>query len=186
MAAALVLSPLMTAMTSPPEEDSPTRILTTFFPIYLFTLNLTHDIPGLQVDILLPADYGCPHDFSLAPEDIRKIHQADIIVTNGLGLDDFLLDIKSAARTAKVITATSQVTPLPLRSYHKHEGHSGEELNQYNPHPFASPHQVPIMVRQIASSLASLIPEQAERIDANRDAYLSRLNSLDKTFSEKL
>jgi ABC-type Zn uptake system ZnuABC Zn-binding protein ZnuA len=163
-------------------DSTDTRILTTFFPIYLFTLNLTQNIPGLQVDILLPSDYGCPHDFSLAPEDIKKIHQADFIIINGLGLDDFIEDILSGKENSRLLNATAMIVPLPSRSIHIHRGHPDDSADISNPHPFASPVQAQLMIAQIASTLASLLPLYSDKIMANAAGYQSRLDSLDAEF----
>ena len=42
-----------------------------------------------RVEILLPADVG-PHDFQFRPRDLKRIQSADLIVINGLGIEDWL------------------------------------------------------------------------------------------------
>lgn len=167
------------------ESDKITRVLTTFFPIYLFTLNLTYNIPDLQLDILLPGDYGCPHDFSLAPDDIKKAHLADLVIINGMGLDDFIEDIVGGSDEISVIDATSGIAPLPSRSVHTGHDHESDG-EQWNPHPFASPPQAQVMIARIAASLAHHLPRYAELINANAADYQNRLDSVVTQYRSRL
>ncbi|MEP0827347.1 MAG: zinc ABC transporter substrate-binding protein [bacterium] len=167
------------------DEEKKTKILTTFFPVYLFTLNLTYNIPDLQVDILLPGDYGCPHDYSLAPEDIKKAHLADLVIINGLGLDDFVEDILAGKDEIALIDATSGIAPLPSRASHAAHNH---EVNDslWNPHLFASPLQAQAMISRIATSLTQYLPQYADRINANAADYMERLDSVVSQYRSRL
>lgn len=66
------------------------RILSTTFPIWLITRNVAAHVPGVSVELMIPAQAGCPHDYGLTPQDMTKLAQADILVMNGLGLEAFL------------------------------------------------------------------------------------------------
>src|SRR3989442_8677051 len=63
------------------------HVLTTFAPIFSFTKNVAGD--AAEVEMLLPPNTG-PHDFALAPSDLRKIAAADVVVENGFGLESWL------------------------------------------------------------------------------------------------
>jgi ABC-type Zn uptake system ZnuABC Zn-binding protein ZnuA len=52
------------------------RVLTSFLPVYLFTKNVVGSVPGVSVDMMLPASLGCPHDYALVPSDMKKIAAA--------------------------------------------------------------------------------------------------------------
>lgn len=167
------------------DKEKKTKILTTFFPVYLFTLNLTYNIPDLQVDILLPGDYGCPHDFSLAPEDIKKAHLADLVIINGLGLDDFVEDILAGKDEIALIDAASGIAPLPSRATHAAHNHEGND-SRWNPHLFASPLQAQAMISRIAASLTQYLPQYADRINANAADYKERLDSVVTQYRSRL
>ena len=64
-----------------------TRVLATTFPVYQIVRNITQNVPDVEVQLMLPAQAGCPHDYALTPQDMSKLAQADILVLNGLGLE---------------------------------------------------------------------------------------------------
>lgn len=163
-----------------------TEILTTFFPIYLFTKNITAGIENINVNLLLPSGYGCPHDYAISPDDIRKIHQADIIIMNGLGMEEFLAKaLPSGNRNIKTIIASDGLITIPLRYYHEHED-SSASTHEYNPHIFASPKQAAYMVKTITDSLARFLPEFEKQLNGNGEKYRRNLDALSKIFDDSL
>ena len=66
------------------------RILTSLFPVYLFTRNVTASRPYVRVDLLIPPHTGCPHGYAPTPQDVQKLLAAHVIIINGLGLENFL------------------------------------------------------------------------------------------------
>ncbi len=140
------------------------EIVATFFPVYLFTKNITAGIENIRVDLLLPSSYGCPHDYALSPDDIKMLHQANIIVMNGLGMEEFLTKaLSSDKRDLRTIIAADNLAPIPLRYYHSHD-ESSLSPHENNPHIFASPKQAAAMVKTIADSLARFLPEFGEKL----------------------
>ena len=73
-----------------------TRVLATTFPVYQIVRNITQNVPDVEVQLMLPAQAGCPHDYALTPQDMSKLAQADILVLNGLGLEAFLGHLRAA------------------------------------------------------------------------------------------
>lgn len=151
------------------------RVLATTFPVWLFTRNVVGDDPGVTVDLLIPAGAGCPHDYAPTPRDARSLEQADIVVKNGLGMENFLgdLSVRFGKDGPQVIEATAGVGPL-LRQ----EGDGG-----VNPHLFASPRMAALMVIGIGRQLADLDPARAERYRANARAYAAGLDRLADRFA---
>lgn len=152
----------------------PFRILASTFPVYLFTLNLCEGIEGVEVDLLVPAQVGCPHNFALKPSDLAKVSRADALVINGAGLEKFIGKIIAANKNLPVIDASSGITlledapePHDHAAHHKHEGG--------NPHIFAAPAQAVQMVANITSGLAGLNPP-------NEAAYLKNLEPYTRAF----
>lgn len=70
-------------------NDGQLDVLCSFFPIYVFTKNVVGDAPNVRVELMLPAEKGCPHDYDLTPQDVRRIAAADVYVMNGAGLEAF-------------------------------------------------------------------------------------------------
>lgn len=154
------------------------RIVCTFLPVYVFTLNVTQDVPGVRVELLINANVGCPHDYSLRPDDLRAVANADVIVTNGLGLDPFIDQLRQAAPRARVISISDKCDVIEEAGHHDHEheghdhdaheghdhaSHEGHE-EAVNPHVWVSPTQATRQVTTLATKLAVIDP-------AHRDVY---------------
>lgn len=65
-------------------------ILVTTFPIYQIVRNVTEGRDGVKVNLLLPSQLGCPHDYALTIEDMKKLAKSDILIINGHGMEEFL------------------------------------------------------------------------------------------------
>ena len=107
------------------------RILATTYPVYLLARNVVQSNPNAQVDLLIPAQTGCPHDYALTPKDMQKLAQADVLLLNGLGLDDFMLKALPNAKPGLVVVDSSAgITPLTEDNAHAdgdedHDEHEG-------------------------------------------------------------
>ncbi|MBY0588134.1 metal ABC transporter substrate-binding protein [bacterium] len=115
-----------------PKNDGQTRIVCSFFPIYLFTKNVVGDAPGVTVELLLPAQAGCPHDYDLTPSDVKRLSSADVYVMNGAGLESFGTDqIKKANPKVVVIDSSTGVKKIELSQHHDHE-HEHAQVNEHD------------------------------------------------------
>lgn len=82
------------------------RIVTTFTPLYIFTKNIVGD--AASVENLLSEGVG-PHDYSFTPADVRKIANADVMIKQGRGLDDWVDEvIRAAGRNDLVVIVASE------------------------------------------------------------------------------
>ncbi len=108
------------------------RVLATTYPVYLLARNVAQARPDIQVDLLIPAQTGCPHDYALSPGDMKKLAEADVLLLNGLGMDDFLLKALPAARPGLIVVDSSEGV-IPLRAAgddhdeHDHTGHGHDD-----------------------------------------------------------
>jgi ABC-type Zn uptake system ZnuABC Zn-binding protein ZnuA len=129
------------------------------------------------VDLLLPPDRGCPHDYALTPGDMKKISRADIMITNGLGMEEFLSSPEWKKRVpVRIVEAASGAEPLRfLPENHGKEDHDHDRLN---PHLFASPRRAIVYVRNIAQSLRAVDPEGVGVYKKNADSFVLKLEKL--------
>ncbi len=61
------------------------QIVTSFYPMYLFTRNLTEGISGVTVVNMTAQNAGCLHDYQLLSKDMKALGAADAFVINGAG-----------------------------------------------------------------------------------------------------
>jgi len=115
------------------------------------------------------------------------VHQADIIIQDGLGMEPFLSDLLKAGRHEKnIITASEGIAPILAKFRESGEYRQDSGTFQYNPHLFASPREAARMVANITASLADMLPAYAERIKENGDNYRARLEKLSREFADSL
>lgn len=88
-----------------------TRVLATTFPVYQIVRNITQNVPDVEVQLMLPAQAGCPHDYALTPQDMSKLAQADILVLNGLGLEAFLGSPSARAKRNFIPSTAPRASP---------------------------------------------------------------------------
>lgn len=163
-----------------------TRVLATTFPVYQIIRNITQNVPDVEVQLMLPAQAGCPHDYALTPQDMSKLAQADILVLNGLGLEAFLGSPSARAqKELHAIDSSKGISGLlPYTDAEAaHEEHEGHHHGGMNPHLFASPRMAAQMTRSIAGQLADLDPANAATYWANAENYARTLDALADEFA---
>ena len=154
-----------TAATPAPVEDNDTiHILATTYPIYLFTTAVTEGVEGVEVTRLIQEEISCLHDYTLTVNDMKAIEAADVIVMNGVGLEDFMSDAL-ATSDAPVIDCSEGVELLEAMG---HEGHDHD--TEYDPHIWMDEGNVSIMLETISRELSALDPDHQETYEANRAA----------------
>lgn len=158
------------------EPGKPLRILASTFPVYLFTQNVCREVPDVEVELLIPAQAGCPHDFALKPADMAKLDKADVLVINGDGLEEFLDRLLAGKTGLKVVNAGMNVPTLDAAS----SGHGHEHVN---PHIFAAPAQAAMMSNNIAEALSNMDSNNAILYKKNAAPYVRELLALDEAFA---
>jgi len=152
----------------------------TVFPVWILLQEIAGGAPGVNVNLLLPAGSGCPHDYAMTPADRRTLARADVLVMNGLGLEAFLGDgakLRSLLKPgASALEASKGVGGLLHSEGHSHDGH--HHACGANPHIFASPSMMANMARSIAAQLAGLDPEHAALYEAKGQETAKRLETL--------
>ena len=182
----LLTSLLMAQPDAPLPRPAPLQILCTTFPMHLFTRLVVEGRTGVEVKRMLPANTGCPHDYSLTPDDMRTLSRSNVIITNGLGMENFLgASVRQA--NPKIKTVDSSKGMKNLIALQGEEGHGAEAQHHHdsamNPHLFASPRQAAQVVRNIALALSELDPEGAVVYAANAQKVSARFESLAEEFS---
>ena len=116
-------------------DNETINIVTTFYPIYLIGMNLTDGIEGIELKSLTDMNTGCLHDYQLTTEDMKAISNADILITNGGGMETFLEDVINNYPELKIIESSKNVPLLKNDAdsnkvlYVKHNHGDNEEYN---------------------------------------------------------
>jgi len=132
----------------------------------------------------VPPNAG-PHDYSFSPADIQKIAKADVLVTNGVGLENWIKrGIKGAGRKDLLVIDTSTgiqlITGLDVRPLPGVHSEPDPDAGGPNPHIWLSPINAITQVENIRDGLVSKDPANAGTYRANAGTYIHRLKELDE------
>jgi len=165
----LILTILMLSVAGCGEkvDDGKLKIVTSFYPVYLETINIVGEIEGVEVVNLTKPQTGCLHDYQLTTEDMKTLETADIFVVNGLGMENFLEKVIETQKNLKIVDASNSEEIYLLKE--------GEEVN---PHVWLSVTYAMAQVKAIQRQLCELDPAHADIYKKNALHYLNELTTL--------
>ncbi len=149
---------------------------------------------NVTIETIVPAGVDV-HTFEPSPADAQKLAGADLIVMNGLGLDEWALSLLEAAgkseedvlELAEGIDESNAWVYLEGEEHDEEEGeeHSEEEGEEHghggtDPHIWLDPKGAAIYVNRIAARVAAELPERAAAIESARDVGLAEIVALDE------
>jgi ABC-type Zn uptake system ZnuABC Zn-binding protein ZnuA len=175
----------------------PPRVVATFPPLYCFVRN----VGGPHVAVLSICTSSGPHDFDPGPADGQKLHKADLLVLNGLGLEDrFASRLADASNNPKlrglsgpgVLNLGDRLLKVPglVDKFGEHDDHDhdhgkAEEAHghdhdhgDYDPHVWLGIPQAVKMVEVIRDALSEADPAHKAEYDRNAADYVARLRKL--------
>ena len=156
----------------------------------------------LTVDFLVPTD-GDVHQFQPSPADIKKIADADLVLVNGVGLEQFLDRLIADSGTrAKVITVTQG---LPIQkflsvgaranadsaaadnatilgisgSYQCGTPQLGADIGECDPHMWQNVANVIAYTMNIRDAFIAADPVNTTSYNTNAGNYIAQLEKLD-------
>ena len=148
------------------ESNNKLTIVTSFYPMYISTLNIVKDIPDVEVINMTAPQTGCLHDYSLSTKDLKTLSSADIFVINGAGMESFLDDVIDEYSDLKIIEASNGISLIE------------DTDHDVNPHVWVSISKNIEEVSNIAKELSAFDPNHASEYEANADAYIAKLENL--------
>ena len=158
-----------------PSASLAETVVTSFYPIYLFALNLCDGLENVTVHNLAAPGAGCLHDYQLQTRDMKQLAQADVFLINGAGMESNLSGVADALPALPVVDASLGIDLLPAEA----EGIAvGEAEGLWNAHVWLDAANAEQMVRSLADGLVAALPSHRDAILQNRDAYLARLAAL--------
>ncbi|KRQ10503.1 zinc/manganese transport system substrate-binding protein [Bradyrhizobium sp. USDA 4503] len=135
--------------------------------------DMVHNVGGNNVDVTaLVGPDGDAHVYAPTPADAKKVADAKLVVINGLGFEGWMPRLLQASGSkAPVAVATKGIMPRKMG------GHD-------DPHAWQSVANAKIYVVNIRDGLIAAAPDQTGIFKANADAYLAKLEALDREVHE--
>lgn len=140
--------------------------------------DMVEQVGGEDVDVVsIVPKGGVVETFDPSPRDIAAISEADLVVMNGLGLDNWLERVvESAAPDVPVVRLGDD---LPGAGYIGEDGGT-------NPHLWLDVSNGVRYAERIRDALVSADPARADAFRASGDAYVARLQELDGWVRERV
>jgi zinc transport system substrate-binding protein len=164
-----------------PQKGGRIIVVTTFYPLFYLAEQIGGDVvevhsliqPGMEV-----------HSWQPSVKDIVACSDADIIIYNGAGLDDWLheevlpmIDVKGKL----IIDSTENVT-----LWKNVEKNEIEEHGLYDPHTWLSPYEAMQQAETIYRAFRKMDPNNADYYTARWKLLSNELNTLDESYKTKL
>ncbi|HSF86236.1 MAG TPA: metal ABC transporter substrate-binding protein [Acidimicrobiia bacterium] len=130
------------------------------------------------VDVLMPRGAD-PHDFQASAAQIASVNRADLVIANGLGLEESLTDVLASAADdgVTVVELAPLLDPLPF-------GGSNGAQDSDDPHVWLDPLRMVEGVRLIGAELAAIQP--AIDWSSAADAYATDLTAAHEAIVARL
>ncbi len=136
----------------------------------------------IQVSNLVAADADA-HAYQLTSGDVKKLGEAQLILLNGLGLEQG--DVVRAVKQSKVpyIEATQGIAPLKNEdgAHHHHHDEAGHDHDhgEYDPHVWHDPKLMQKYAANITKALIKADPSGAKYYQERFQKYSNQLVQLD-------
>lgn len=179
------------AASTPSAQLVKTKVVTTFLPIYLFTKAVAGD--AADVEILVPPGTEV-HEYQATPNNVKAIATANVLVKNGLGLEEFLENtVKNAANSqlveinaSKGIKPLNEISPVVTTGTKEKDHDHAHEHTEGNPHVWLDPVLAKQQVMNIRDGLITSDPKNKDTYTANAAAYMQELEKLNNEFQQTL
>ncbi|MFC9551943.1 zinc ABC transporter substrate-binding protein AztC [Rhodococcus sp. NPDC056960] len=154
-------------------------------PIVVVTTNILGDVVqnvvGDQADVMVLMPRGAdPHSFEISASDAARVERADLLVSNGLGLEGGIGRTVDAARSegVAILQVGDAVRPIEYRS--------GQSSGTPDPHVWTDPDRMHEAVAVIRDAVLDHVPEVDESsVRANSENYARQLGELAARMTER-
>ena len=128
---------------------------------------------AIEVESIVGPDADA-HIYQPSVSDAVAVAGADIVFVNGFGFETWAGNlISESASDAVVVIATEGIAPI-------------EVDGSVDPHAWNSLVNGVIYVRNIAAALGAIAPGLADQVNANAEAYIQRLESVDREIARRV
>ena len=151
------------------------KIVTTFTIIKDIAKNITGDMaivesitkPGVEI-----------HNYQPTPKDIVRVKGANVILWNGLNLEQWFSRFYSHIENIRTVRVSKGIKPISI--------YGGEYTGKPNPHAWMSIKNAIIYANNILTILVEMDPKNSEFYSNNFRIYSDKLNKIRKEVHKKL
>jgi zinc/manganese transport system substrate-binding protein/manganese/iron transport system substrate-binding protein len=183
VAVAAVLSLGLTGCSLEPSAragEDELQVVATTTQVADFTRHVVGDASGVQVRQLIQPNQSA-HSYDPSAADLTALARADVLVENGVGLEEWLDDsVTASGFSGRTIHSSTGINVMHGDAAEEH-GHGDEHSHENgNPHVWTDVSNAETMVKNIAHGLSAADPAKAATFTANAAAYEADLRALDE------
>jgi ABC-type Zn uptake system ZnuABC Zn-binding protein ZnuA len=178
-AVAVALGVLLAACGGDSDDDGTLRVVTTVSPITSIVEGIAGD--RIRVDGIVPEGVNS-HTFDPAPSVARLLADADLIVINGLALEEPTLELAESANSESSILLLGDATVAPEEWVFDFS--FPEEAGRPNPHLWTDPILALRYAELVTARLSELDPANAGYFGTNLEVFRDRIEALDAAIVE--
>ena len=156
------------------ETDGNIKIVSSFYPIYIMTENITEGAEDIELVNMADVNVGCLHDYTLTTEDMKKVEDADVFVQNGLGMESFIDKIISSNNNLTLIDSSEGIENI-IQHEDKTNAHIWTNIDNYIK-----------QVENISNGLQQADAANAEIYKNNTNEYIQKLQGLKERYTSEL
>ena len=173
--ALLLISLTFTACSAAQKHASTGPDLPSIIAVEPFLADIAQQVAGdrFSVETLIPGGVD-PHSFEMTPRDAARLEEADVLIINGGGLEEWLEPVlQSLPKKQIMIVASEGLTsrPVDINDPHAETG---------DPHYWLNPINVVQYAANIRDGFIRFDPAGADVYASNADAYAVQHRALDE------
>jgi zinc transport system substrate-binding protein len=148
------------------ETNQKIKVFASVFHIYDFARNVGKD--RLEIELLMKPGTEL-HSYAPAPDEIKKINNAELLIINGAKLERWIEKFQNAIenKNLKIIDSSKGIEKIKT------------EFGEEDPHTWVSLKNAKIHVENIKNALIEADPEGKEYYEKNAEEYIKRIEELD-------
>lgn len=148
------------------KDEGKFTIVTSFYPMYISTLNIVEGVEGVEVTNMTEPQTGCLHDYVITTENMKTLEKANAFVINGANMESFMEKVTNEIPNLKVVEASKGIELI------KGDGDEGD-----NPHVWVSISDNIKQVENIRDQLVEIDSKHKDEYTKNADEYIKKLEA---------
>ena len=172
---ALGIAALMGLSALPAFAQEKFKVVTTFTIIADIARNVTGDAATVESITQPGAEI---HNYQPGPRDIVNAQDADLVLWNGMNLEQWFEQFFENVRDVPQVVLTEGIEPMGIAE--------GPYSGRPNPHAWMSPTNALIYVENIRKALVQYDPDNADTYTANAAAYSEQIKAIDAPLRARL
>lgn len=165
------------------EEKS---VVTSFYPIYIMSLNLMDGVEGISLTNLAENQTGCLHDYQLTTENMRLLEDASLFIVNGGGMEGFLEDMAKNYENLEIIYCNKEILSEDIVLPSHNDEDISEHEHEENAHYWMNPDLYIKQVEYLAKMLSMWDPVHSTQYEENKNIYCDKIKKLSDRMDNEL